>query len=138
MEDQICAFHLEIRCTAASTDSDEPLGKFQLSTVANVDQTPLPFTFNSGQGYKKKGEKTVWHRGAASGLEKFQCTLQLTNFADGEGRVPPLLIFRGKVLRISQTEKTKYDWRVTVQLQENAWCDEDRMLHWVNHVEMPI
>ena len=97
-----------------------------------------PFTFNSEQGYNKKGEKTVWHRGAASGLEKFQCTLQLTNFADGEGRVPPLLIFRGKVLRIPQTEKTKYDWRMRVQLQENAWCDEDWMLHWVNHVEMPI
>ena len=70
MEDQIRVFHFEIRRIAASTDSDEPLGKFQLSTIANVDQTPLPFTFNSGQGYNKTGEKTVWHSGAASGMDK--------------------------------------------------------------------
>ena len=134
MEDKIRAFHLEIRRVAASKDSGEPLGKFQLSTIANVDQTPLPFTFNSGQGYNKTGEKTVWHRGATSGLDKYQCTVQLTIFADGEERVPPLLIFRGKGLRISQAEKTKYDRRVMVQFQENAWCDEGRMLHWVNHM----
>lgn len=109
MEDKIRAFHLEIRRVAASTDSDGSLGKFQLSTIANVDQTPLPFTFNSGQGYNKTGEKTFWHRGAASGLDKRQCTVQLTIFADGEARVPPLLIFRGNGLRISQAEKTKYD-----------------------------
>ena len=101
MEDQIRSFHLEIRRIAASTDSDEPLGKFQLLTIANFNQTPLPFTFNSGQSYNKTGEKTVWHRGAASGLDKRQCTVQLTIFTDGEARVPPLLIFRGKGLRIS-------------------------------------
>ena len=134
MEDKIRAFHLEIRRVAASKDSEEPMGKFQLSTVANVDQTPLPFTFNGGQGYSKTGEKTVWHRGAASGLDKRQCTVQLTIFADGEARVPPLLIFRGKGLRISQVEKTKYDRRVRVQFQENAWCDEAQMLNWVNHI----
>ena len=134
MEDKIRAFHLEIRRVAALKYSVEPLGKFQVCTIANVDQTPLPFTFNSGQGYNKKGDKTVCHRGAASGLDKCQCTVQLTIFADGEARVPPLLIFRGKGLRISQAEKSKYDRRVRVQFQENAWCDEDRMLHWVNHM----
>ena len=134
MEDKVRAFHLEIRRVSASTGSEEPLGKFQLSTVANVDQTPLPFTFNCGQGYNKTGEKTVWHRGAASGLDKRQCTVQLTIFADGEARVPPLLIFRGKGLRISQVEKTQYDRRVRVQFQENAWCDEAQMLKWVNHM----
>ena len=64
MEDKIRAFHLEIRRVATSKDSNEPLGKFQLSTIANVDQTPLPFAFNTGQGYNKTGDKTVWHRGA--------------------------------------------------------------------------
>ena len=75
MEYKIRAIHLKIRRVAASKDSGEPLGKFQLSTIANVDQTPLPFTFNSGQGYNKTGDKTVWHRGAASGLDKRQCTV---------------------------------------------------------------
>ena len=36
-------------------------------------------------------------------------------------------------MRISQAEKSKYDRRVRVQFQENAWCDEDQMLKWVNH-----
>ena len=38
MEDKICAFYLEIRRVAALKDSEEPLGKIQLSTIANVDQ----------------------------------------------------------------------------------------------------
>ncbi len=35
-------------------------------------------------------------RGGQTGLEKRQCTVQLTIFADGEPRVKPLLIFKGK------------------------------------------
>ena len=100
--------------------TDSPLGKFQLSTIAKVDQTPLSFTFNSGQGYNKTGEKTVWHRGADSGLDKRECTVQLSIFGDGEACVPPLLIFRGKGLRISQAEKAKYDRRVRMQWRLDA------------------
>ena len=85
------------------------MGQFSLSTIANSDQTPLPFMFNKGQGYDQRGAKTVWHCGAQSGLDKRQCTVQLTIFTDGEPRVKPLLIFRGKGLRISQTERKKYD-----------------------------
>ena len=34
--------------------------------------------------------------GGASCLEKRQCTVQFTIFADGETRVKPLVLFRGK------------------------------------------
>ena len=47
------------------------------------------------------GECSVWVRGGASGLDKRQCTVQLTLFGDGEPRVKPLLIFRGKGKRIA-------------------------------------
>lgn len=57
-----------------------------------MDQTPLLFTFASGETYSQTGEKTVWVRG---GLDKRQCTVQLTVFADGEPRMKPLLIFKG-------------------------------------------
>ena len=134
MEGKIRAFHSEIRRVAASANSSAPLGKFQLSTIANVDQSPLPFAFNGGQGYSRTGERSIWHCGSASGLDKRQCTVQLTIFADGDARVPPLVIFRGKGLRIAQTAKARYDRRVKVQFQENAWCDEDQMLNWVNHI----
>ena len=43
----------------------------------------------------------------------------------------PLIIFRGKGLRISQKDKKEYDGRVVVQFQEKAWCDETIMKHWV-------
>ncbi len=97
-----------------------------------MDQTPLPFTFNKGQGYDKKGSKTIWHQGAQSGLEKRQCTVQLTIYADGEPRVKPLLIFRGKGVRITKAEKNSYDKRVVVKFQVNAWCDESVMHFWVS------
>ena len=46
----------------------------------------------------------MWVHGGASGLDKRQCTVQLTLFADGEPRVKPLLIFRGKGKRIALSE----------------------------------
>lgn len=61
-----------------------------------MDQTPLPFTFTDGETYANTGERSVWVRGGQSGLNKRQCTVQLTVFADGEPRVKPLLIFKGK------------------------------------------
>ena len=53
---------------------------------------------------------TVWVCGGASGLNKRQCTVQLTIFADGEPRVKPMLIFRGKGKHITLHEKLRYDW----------------------------
>ena len=80
-----------------------------------MDQTPLPFSFCDGETYTDTGEQSVWVRGSGSGLDKRQCTVQLTLFADGEQRVKPLLIFRGKGKRISFTEQMKYDRRVVVR-----------------------
>jgi hypothetical protein len=66
-----------------------------------MDQTLLPFIFSSGETYADTGERSVWVRGGASELDKCQCTVQLTLFADGEPRMKPLLIFRGTGKRIS-------------------------------------
>ena len=78
------------------------LGKFKLSQIANMDQTPLQFCFSNGPTYAGRGDKSVWVKSGASGR---QCTVQIAIFADGEPRVKPLLIFRGKGLRISMREK---------------------------------
>ena len=72
-----------------------PLGQWT-THIANMDQTPLPFTFSDGETYADTGEHSVWVQGGTSGLGKRQCTAQLTVFADGVPRVKPLLIFRGK------------------------------------------
>ena len=95
-----------------------------------MDQTLLPFTFCSGENYADTGERSVWVRGGASGLDKRQCTVQLTLFADGEPRVKPLLIFRGKG-RIALSELVRYNRRVVLKFQPNAWCDEGIMKSWV-------
>ena len=63
-----------------------------------MDQTPLPFTFCGGATYADTGDESVWVRGGGAGLEKRQCTAQLTIFADGKTRVKPLLIFRGQCI----------------------------------------
>lgn len=81
-------FHRNIRSLAKKGEKKGPLGQYELRDIGNMDQTPLPFTFNSGKGYNDTGSKTVWHRGAASGLEKRQCTAQLTVFANGESLKP--------------------------------------------------
>ena len=100
-------FHRAVRAIAHEERPTRPVGRFTLQQIANVDQTPLPFSFTSGGTYADTGDKTVWVRGGASGLDKRQCTVQITLFADGEPRVKPLLIFRGKGKRIALREKVK-------------------------------
>ena len=78
----------------------------------------------------------------SSGLDKQQCTVQLTIFADGLPCVKPLVIFRGTVKQITVLEKLRYDKCVSVYFQINTWCDEQIMTQWVRchwkpHVEDP-
>lgn len=91
-------FHQDLRHKARiqAGDQQRDVGRFQLSQIANMDQTPLPFSFTGGPTYADKGAKTVWVKSGASGMEKRQCTAQLTIFADGQPRVKPLIIFREK------------------------------------------
>lgn len=71
-------------------------GVFSDKDIANMDQTPLPFVLDDGKTYDSQGAKEVWTASAAPGLDKRQCTVQLTVFADGAPRLKPMLIFRGK------------------------------------------
>ena len=103
-----------------------------------MDQTPIEFdVFAKGSTYETCGAKTVWVKSNGSGLDKRQATVQLTIFADGAKRVKPLIVFRGKGLRINEREKFSWDSRVTVRFQENAWVDEDIMAYWVHHMWRP-
>ena len=109
------------------------LGQFTSSCVANVDQTPLPFTFTNGSTYKNKGAKTVWYKGelwprqtSVYSTAYFVCRWHSTS-----PHVKPMVIFRGIGKLITLTERLKYDQRVGVRFQENAWCDEPCMVNWV-------
>ena len=106
-------------------------GTYQLRDLGNMDQTPPPFVMDDNKTYESKGAKEVWCVTGASGLDKRQCTAQLTIFADGSV-LPPLLIFRGQGKRIKTEERRRWDQGVKVTFQPNAWCDENIMLEWVN------
>ena len=107
-------------------------GTYQTKDIANMDQTPLPFILDDGLTYDELGAKSVWCASGPSGKDKRMCTVQITIFADGVPRVKPLLIFRGKGLRIQKKERDQYDKRVRVVFQPNAWCDEPTMKDWIN------
>ena len=79
---------------------------------------------------KESGSKEIWCASGSSGLEKPQHTVQLTIFVDGVSRVRPLVIFRGKSLCIKAEQKRKWDKRVKVLFQKNAWCNEKMMKKW--------
>ena len=99
---------------------------------ANMDRTPLPFSFYDGETYNEAGARTVWVRGGASGMDKRPCTVQLTMtiFADEVPRVKPLIIFKGTGQRIPLLELPHYDPCVQMVFQVKAWCDEKVMLGW--------
>ena len=80
-------------------------GIYQTKDIANMDQTPLPFVFDDGKTYADKGSSEVWCVSGSSGLDKRQCSVQLTIFADGVSRVRPLVIFPGNGLRITRKEQ---------------------------------
>jgi len=55
--------------------------------------------------YEGKGAKTVWVQGWSSGLDKCQCTVQLSLIADGVPRVKLFMIFKGIGKLISLRER---------------------------------
>ena len=113
---------------------DVPLvGRFKLSEIANMDQTPIAFEFLSGKTYDFKGAKTVWIKEARSGWDRRQATLQLCVFADGKLRSRPLLIFHGAELGDSRrrTEEKEYHKEVDVLFNPTAWATSKTMLSWI-------
>ena len=83
------------------------------------------FSFSDGPTYETTNSSTVWVKSSSSGLDKRQCTVQLTVFADGCNKVKPLVIFKGKDERISFHEQLQYDKQVFVRFQPNAWCSDE-------------
>ena len=113
---------------------DTPLvGRFKLSEIANMDQTPIGFEFLSGRTYDFKGAKTVWVKEQRSGWDRRQATLQVCVFADGNKRCQPLLIYYGDPVGDSRrrAEEKLYDKRVCVAFNKTAWADSQNLQDWV-------
>jgi hypothetical protein len=112
------------------------VGRFKLSEIANMDQSPLPFEHLKGRTYEKKGNKTVRLKGGKSGWDKRQCTLQIAVFADGVMRIKPLLMFKGKIHSKDsrrRAEYKKYHPNVVVIFNEKAWANTSNLIDWVKN-----
>lgn len=121
-------------------DSTEIIGRYRLSNICNMDQTPLPFEYLDGQTYNTVGEKTIWIKASKqSGWDKRQGTIQLTVFADGIPRVKPLLFFRGQGVGATVvTEMKEYDPRVVVKFNPTAYANSVNMIQWLDEQVVPI
>ena len=141
--DTILKFHRGLRKSLntkrrrkKSSEVDPKYGRWAPKNRYNVVQVPLPFVNERGTTYDTLGAKQVWVSQPSSGLDKRQATLQLCIRADGEKNVKPALIFRGKG-RVAMAEKGKYDKRVDVYFQQNAWMDEEINMQWVQGTLIP-
>lgn len=133
------------RNTIVTSDSDcgKPrpatvpvVGRYKLSEIANMDQTPLAFEFQKGRTYASTGDRTVTLRTARGGWEKRQATLQVIVFADGVNRCKPLLIFKGKPGRGNKNrrlEMSKYHPGVKVIWNEKAYANSSNLIDWIRH-----
>ena len=101
-----------------------------MAPAITKDQTPLLFVLDDGKTYANKGSSEVWCISGSFGLDKRQCTVQLTIFADGVPRVRPLFTFHGKGLRTTRKEQEAWNHRVQVAFEPKAWCDESMMKKW--------
>ena len=90
--------------------------------ILNMDQTPIPFTFNSKSTLEVVGARTV--HVCKSTNDTKQATAAITITASGK-ILPPLLIFKvAKNGRIVKKEFPTFDKSMYYTYQENAWMDE--------------
>ena len=104
------------------------IGIYRFGNIANMGQIPLEFEFLTTGTSETKRATTIQVRSQASGLDKRQATVQAIIFRDGISR---LVVFRGKGTKLLATEKHKWDKRVVVDFQDNAWVGEKVMLRWL-------
>lgn len=125
-----------------SGDYKNEVGRMSLGHIGNMDQTPLPFEYLSGKTYAKKGDKTIWAKSLRSGWDKRQATLVLTVFGDGNGKVKPIIIFKGtadkeKQHRFYGEERKQYDSRVVVWFNPKGYCNTQTTVQWIKELLLP-
>lgn len=112
---------------------DQP-GRHQ-DFILNMDQTPVPFTYNSRKTLEIVGKRTVHVRKSTNDTKR--ATFAMTVTASGK-ILKPLIIFKGaRNGRIVQREFPNYDNDMIYLCQANAWMDEDAMIVWVEQVLRP-
>ena len=97
-----------------------------------MDETLLPCVMEDVKAYADKGSSELWCATHGLGLDKKQCSVQLTIFVDGKLRVKSFVIFWNRGWRIKSEEQDARDRYVQLLFPEKAWCDEPVMLDWIS------
>jgi hypothetical protein len=114
--------------------ADQP-GQHDQDYILNMDQTPIPFTYNSRKTHKIVGRSTVHVQKSTN--DKKRAMFAITVTASGK-ILKPLVIFKGaRNGRIVQREFPTYENNVIHLCQVNAWMDEEAMLVWIEQVLCP-
>ena len=91
-----------------------------------IDQVPLTLQDSTDRIYDTTGSEHIWMRASKQGDDKREATLQLCVRLDNDAVQPkPVIIFRGKGLRITEKERAECDPRVIVSFQPKAWADRE-------------
>ena len=103
--------------------------------IINMDQTPIPFTYNSTKTLEVVGRRTVHVRKSTNDTKR--ATFAMTVTASGKV-LKPYLVFKGKPQgRIEKREFPTFPKEILYACQENAWMDERVMLLWVDKILKP-
>ena len=103
--------------------------------ILNMDQTPIPFTYNAKKTLEVVGRRTVHVRKSTNDTKR--ATFAMTVTASGKV-LKPLLVFKGAPNgRIVKNEFPGYTRDVIYACQDNAWMDERVMLMWISKVLEP-
>ncbi|KAI2509922.1 Pogo transposable element with KRAB domain [Fragilaria crotonensis] len=103
--------------------------------ILNMDQTPIPFTYNNNKTLEVVGRRTVHIRKSTNDTKR--ATFAMTVTASGK-ILKPLLVFKGTPNgRIVRNEFPGYTSDMVYACQGNAWMDEEVMMMWVSKVLQP-
>jgi len=115
---------------------EHPVGRYSLSNICNLDETPIPFEYLEGKTYDQRGAKTVWVKESRSGWDKRQASLVLCVFADGISRIPPMIIFRGTGARLG-AEKLRYHAGVLIEFNATAYMNDTLFAKYITNYLVP-
>ena len=106
--------------------------------IANMDQTPVPFTMTPKTTLNEQGSRTV--NVCSSTGSTMQLTLAVFVTASGK-KLTPYIVFKGKLNRCIMREFSKvnsgYPENAHFTVQDNAWMDEQCCLEWVEKCVKP-
>lgn len=113
------------------------VGRYDLSNICNLDETPFPFEYLSGQTYNSIGAKTIWIKETKSGWDRRKASLVLCVFADGINRIPPMILFHREGT-VYERESPKYYPGVLVEFNTTAYMNNTLFLKYIDLYLMPV